>query len=56
MSKRVPRGLRLGRALLVRVLSAPVVAVRDAAPRARADARSSQRLDVRGNRAQRGLS
>jgi hypothetical protein len=64
MSKRVPRGRRLGRALLVCGLSAPVVAVRDAAPRARADAprfaTSSHgpfgHVDGRGNRARWELS
>jgi hypothetical protein len=35
MSKRVLRGRRLGRALLICALSAPVAAFRDAAPRAR---------------------
>jgi hypothetical protein len=35
MSKRVPRGRRLGRVLLVCALSAPVAAFRDAAPSAR---------------------
>jgi hypothetical protein len=38
MSKRVPRGRRLGRVLLVCALSAPVAAFRDAVPRTHADA------------------